>query len=175
MKMPIFSQGKYQPYHISMMTSHDTLGQHITRDYQWMILCGESEGLKSNDLKSRCRQHSPFVNNNYLRDFIEDKNTVLPVDSAMMSNLKEMTTQSLIYLTPKEERVLRLRFGIGIEEHTRGYTLNTPSRRNAISGPYCRHNPCGCTLRKIAEIPSSVSLIYPDANHGAKYTKFKSK
>ena len=54
----------------------------------------------------------------YLRDFIEDKNTILPVDSAMIANLKETTTYSLVYLTPKEERVLRLRFGIGIEEHT---------------------------------------------------------
>jgi RNA polymerase primary sigma factor len=55
---------------------------------------------------------------NYLKDFIEDKSTVLPVDSAMMANLRSMTTQSLIFLTPKEERVLRLRFGIRIDEHT---------------------------------------------------------
>ena len=55
---------------------------------------------------------------NYLRDFMVDKNAVLPIDSAMSANLKEMTTHSLVYLTPKEERVLRLRFGIGVDEHT---------------------------------------------------------
>ena len=55
---------------------------------------------------------------NYLRDFIEDKNAALPVEAAINSNLKEMTTHALVYLTPKEERVLRLRFGIGVEEHT---------------------------------------------------------
>lgn len=55
---------------------------------------------------------------NYLKDFIEDKSTILPVDSAMMANLRSMTTQSLIFLTPKEERVLRLRFGIRVDEHT---------------------------------------------------------
>lgn len=53
-----------------------------------------------------------------LGDFIEDKNTVLPSDAAVSSNLRDMTTQSLVALTAKEERVLRLRFGIGVEEHT---------------------------------------------------------
>ena len=54
----------------------------------------------------------------YLRDFIEDKSTLLPSDAALASNLRDMTSQSFICLTPKEERVLRLRFGIGIEEQT---------------------------------------------------------
>lgn len=56
----------------------------------------------------------------HLGDFIEDKNTVLPADAAMEANLKEMITQSLTDLTAKEERVLRLRFGIGqrVEAHT---------------------------------------------------------
>ncbi len=53
-----------------------------------------------------------------LGDFIEDKQAVLPSDAAIASSLKDMTTQSLTALTAKEERVLRLRFGIGVEEHT---------------------------------------------------------
>ncbi|QEK39516.1 RNA polymerase sigma factor RpoD [Candidatus Sneabacter namystus] len=53
-----------------------------------------------------------------LSDFIEDKNTLLPTDAAISANLRDMTTQSLIELTAKEERVLRLRFGIVVDEHT---------------------------------------------------------
>ncbi|MDR1910263.1 MAG: RNA polymerase sigma factor RpoD [Holosporales bacterium] len=55
----------------------------------------------------------------HLGDFIEDKNAVLPVDSAVYSNLKEATTLVLSSLTPREERVLRMRFGIGMNtDHT---------------------------------------------------------
>jgi RNA polymerase primary sigma factor len=54
-----------------------------------------------------------------LGDFIEDKNAVLPLDSAIQSNLKETTTRVLASLTPREERVLRMRFGIGMNtDHT---------------------------------------------------------
>ncbi len=54
-----------------------------------------------------------------LGDFIEDKNAVLPLDSAIQSNLKETTTRVLSSLTPREERVLRMRFGIGMNtDHT---------------------------------------------------------
>ena len=54
-----------------------------------------------------------------LGDFIEDKNAVLPLDSAIQSNLKETTTRVLASLTPREERVLRMRFGIGVNtDHT---------------------------------------------------------
>lgn len=54
-----------------------------------------------------------------LGDFIEDKNTVLPVESAIHSNLRETTTRILASLTPREERVLRMRFGIGMNtDHT---------------------------------------------------------
>jgi RNA polymerase primary sigma factor len=48
-----------------------------------------------------------------LGDFIEDKDTILPIDAAIQSNLREITTRALASLTPREERVLRLRFGIG--------------------------------------------------------------
>ncbi|MGR3640734.1 RNA polymerase sigma factor RpoD, partial [Alterinioella nitratireducens] len=54
-----------------------------------------------------------------LGDFIEDKNAVLPLDSAIQDNLKETTTRVLASLTPREERVLRMRFGIGMNtDHT---------------------------------------------------------
>ena len=55
----------------------------------------------------------------HLGDFIEDKNAVLPIDAAIQSNLRETTTRVLASLTPREERVLRMRFGIGINtDHT---------------------------------------------------------
>jgi RNA polymerase primary sigma factor len=57
--------------------------------------------------------------NSHLGDFIEDRNAVLPIDAAVQSNLREMTTRVLASLTPREERVLRMRFGIGMNtDHT---------------------------------------------------------
>ncbi|MEY8880611.1 RNA polymerase sigma factor RpoD [Donghicola sp. XS_ASV15] len=54
-----------------------------------------------------------------LGDFIEDKNALLPLDSAIQDNLRETTTRVLASLTPREERVLRMRFGIGMNtDHT---------------------------------------------------------
>jgi RNA polymerase primary sigma factor len=54
-----------------------------------------------------------------LGDFIEDKNTILPIDAAIQSNLRETTTRMLASLTPREERILRMRFGIGMNgDHT---------------------------------------------------------
>jgi RNA polymerase primary sigma factor len=54
-----------------------------------------------------------------LGDFIEDKNVILPLDSAIQDNLRETTTRVLASLTPREERVLRMRFGIGMNtDHT---------------------------------------------------------
>jgi len=55
----------------------------------------------------------------HLGDFIEDKNAILPLESAIHSNLRETTTRILASLTPREERVLRMRFGIGMNtDHT---------------------------------------------------------
>jgi RNA polymerase primary sigma factor len=55
----------------------------------------------------------------HLGDFIEDKNAILPADAAIQSNLRETTTRVLASLTPREERVLRMRFGIGMNtDHT---------------------------------------------------------
>ncbi len=54
-----------------------------------------------------------------LGDFIEDKNAILPIDAAIQSNLRDTTTRILASLTPREERVLRMRFGIGMNtDHT---------------------------------------------------------
>ncbi len=54
-----------------------------------------------------------------LGDFIEDKNAILPIDAAIKANLRETTTRVLASLTPREERVLRMRFGIGMNtDHT---------------------------------------------------------
>ena len=54
-----------------------------------------------------------------LGDFIEDKNAILPIDAAIQSNLRDTTTRVLASLTPREERVLRMRFGLGMNtDHT---------------------------------------------------------
>ncbi len=70
----------------------------------------------------------------HLGDFIEDKNVVLPIDAAIQSNLRETTTRVLASLTPREERVLRMRFGIGMN-------TDTPSRRSAAILGHPRAHP----------------------------------
>ena len=54
----------------------------------------------------------------HLGDFIEDKNAVQPIDSAILGSLRESTTHVLLQLTPREEHVLRMRFGIKVNDHT---------------------------------------------------------
>jgi RNA polymerase primary sigma factor len=55
----------------------------------------------------------------HLGDLIEDKNTILPIDAAIQSNLRETTTRLLASLTPREERIVRMRFGLGMNsDHT---------------------------------------------------------
>jgi RNA polymerase primary sigma factor len=55
----------------------------------------------------------------HLGDFIEDKNAILPIDAVIQSNLRETTTRTLASLTPREERIVRMRFGIGMnKDHT---------------------------------------------------------
>ncbi len=57
--------------------------------------------------------------NSFLGDFIEDRDAVLPIDAAIQSSLREATTRMLGFLTPREERILRMRFGIGMnKDHT---------------------------------------------------------
>jgi RNA polymerase primary sigma factor len=54
-----------------------------------------------------------------LGDLIEDKNAILPIDAAIQSNLREITTRLLASLTPREERIVRMRFGLGMNsDHT---------------------------------------------------------
>src|SRR5207253_7676241 len=56
----------------------------------------------------------------HLGDLIEDKNAILPIDAAIQSNLRETTTRVLASLSPREERIVRMRFGIGMNnDHTR--------------------------------------------------------
>jgi RNA polymerase sigma factor (sigma-70 family) len=70
----------------------------------------------------RCRRCGSSIGDeedSHLGDFIEDKNAVIPVDAAIQANLKETVTRVLASLTPREERVLRMRFGIGMNtDHT---------------------------------------------------------
>ena len=55
----------------------------------------------------------------HLGDFIQDENAVIPIDAAINSNLRQTTTKILSSLTPREERVLRMRFGVGMNtDHT---------------------------------------------------------
>jgi RNA polymerase primary sigma factor len=57
--------------------------------------------------------------NSHLGDFIEDTDTILPIDAAIQSNLRDTTTRVLASVTPREERVLRMRYGIGLnKDHT---------------------------------------------------------
>ena len=69
----------------------------------------------------------------HLGDFIEDENVLLPLDSTIHGNLKDVTTRGLSTLTPREERVLRMRFGIGMStDHTLeevGQTFNVTRER----------------------------------------------
>ena len=55
----------------------------------------------------------------HLGDLIEDQNAILPIDAAIQSNLRDTTTRMLASLTPREERIIRMRFGIGMNnDHT---------------------------------------------------------
>ena len=55
----------------------------------------------------------------HLGDLIEDQNTILPIDAAIQSNLRDITSRVLASLTPREERIVRMRFGIGTNsDHT---------------------------------------------------------
>jgi RNA polymerase primary sigma factor len=67
----------------------------------------------------------------HLGDFIEDKNAILPIDAAIQSNLRETTTRVLASLTPREERVLRMRFGIGMNTDHTLEASSSASRVNA--------------------------------------------
>ena len=66
----------------------------------------------------------------HLGDFIEDKNAILPIDAAIQSNLRETTTHVLASLTPREERIIRMRFGIGMNSE---YTLEEVGQQFSVT------------------------------------------
>jgi RNA polymerase primary sigma factor len=66
----------------------------------------------------------------HLGDFIEDKNAVLPIDAAIQTSLRETTTRVLATLSAREERIVRMRFGIGMNDD---HTLQEVSRQFSVS------------------------------------------
>ncbi len=66
----------------------------------------------------------------HLGDFIEDKKVVLPLDAAIQANLRKTTARVLASLTPREERILRMRFGIGINT---GHTLEEVGQQFSVT------------------------------------------
>ena len=90
----------------------------------------------------------------HLGDFIEDKNAILPIDAAIQSNLRETTTRVLASLTPREERVLRMRFGIGMNTD---HTLEEVGQQFSV------------TRERIRQIEAKAlrKLKHPSAGHGS--------
>jgi RNA polymerase primary sigma factor len=66
----------------------------------------------------------------HLGDLIEDKNAVLPIDAAIQSNLRETTTRVLASLTPREERIVRMRFGLGMNSN---HTLEEVGKQFSVT------------------------------------------
>ena len=90
----------------------------------------------------------------HLGDFIEDKNAILPIDAAIQSNLRETTTRVLAFLTPREERVLRMRFGIGMNSD---HTLKEVGQQFSLTRERIRQIEARA-LRKLKH-PSQSSLL----------------
>ena len=65
-----------------------------------------------------------------LGDLIEDKNAILPIDAAIQSNLRDTTTRLLASLTPREERIVRMRFGLGMNND---HTLEEVGKRFSVT------------------------------------------
>jgi RNA polymerase primary sigma factor len=80
-----------------------------------------------------------------LSDLVEDENTVTPLDSAIQANLREATTQVLACLTPREERILRMRFGIGMDSN---HTLEEVGKEFSVTRERIRQIEAK-TLRKL--------------------------
>jgi RNA polymerase primary sigma factor len=90
----------------------------------------------------------------HLGDFIEDKNAILPIDAAIQSNLRETTTRVLASVTPREERVLRMRFGIGMNKD---HTLEEVGRQFSVTRERIRQIEAKA-LRKLKHPSRSRSL-----------------
>ena len=98
----------------------------------------------------------------HLGDFIEDKNAILPIDAAIQANLRETTTRVLATLTPREERVLRMRFGIGmntdhtLEEVGQQFSV-TRERIRQIEAKALRKLKHPSRSRKLEELPRQLT------------------
>src|SRR6202044_3638000 len=90
----------------------------------------------------------------HLGAFIEDKNGILPVDAAIQSNLRETTTRVLASLTAREERVLRMRFGLGINS---AHTLVEAGQNFSLTRERIRKNEAKA-LRKLKHPSRSKEL-----------------
>jgi len=90
----------------------------------------------------------------HLGDFIEDKNAILPIDAAIQSNLRETTTRVLASLMPREERILRMRFGIGMNT---GHTLEEVGQQFSLTRERIRQIEARA-LRKLKH-PSRSSVL----------------
>ena len=107
----------------------------------------------------------------HLGDFIEDKNAVLPIDAAIQSNLRETTTRVLATLTPREERVLRMRFGIGmntdhtLEEVGQQFSV-TRERIRQIEAKALRKLKHPSALAQTAELPGQLDAGRPPVRQG---------
>jgi len=93
-------------------------------------------------------------------DFIEDENAVLPIDAAIASNLRDTTTRVLASLSAREERVLRMRFGIGV---TSDHTLEEVGNQFAVSRERIRQIEAKA-LRKLKH-PSRSTLLRSFLDH----------
>jgi RNA polymerase primary sigma factor len=83
----------------------------------------------------------------HLGDFIEDKNAVIPLDAAIQANLRETATRMLASLTPREERVIRMRFGIGLNTgHTLDASVRSRPRRSGSSSIPAARARCAVSL-----------------------------
>ena len=100
----------------------------------------------------------------HLGDFIEDKNAVQPLDAAIHANLRETTTRVLASLTAREERVLRMRFGIGmntdhtLEEVGQQFSV-TRERIRQIEAKALRKLKHPSRSRKVAQLSWKASCI----------------
>ena len=95
-----------------------------------------------------------------LGDFIEDENAVLPIDAAIASNLRDTTTRVLASLSAREERVLRMRFGIGVASD---HTLEDVGDQFAVSRERIRRIAARA-LRKL-KLPSRSMLLRSFLDH----------
>ena len=112
----------------------------------------------------------------HLGDFIEDKNAVIPVDAAIQANLKETVTRVLASLTPREERVLRMRFGIGmntdhtLEEVGQQFSV-TRERIRQIEAKALRKLKHPSRSRKMRSLPRPIAVT-PDLIRGPPSSRF---